>query len=58
MRTVETLMQGHAVRDPADGTESKQPQANQPADVIADHRHSQFMKFGCRARARARARGR
>jgi hypothetical protein len=40
MRSIETLMQGYTVRDPADGTESKQTQANQPADVIADHGYS------------------
>jgi hypothetical protein len=31
---------------PAHGTECKQPQTNQPAHVITDHRGSQIMEFG------------
>jgi hypothetical protein len=36
------------MRNPAHRAESKQPQADKPADVIADHRDSKFMEIGSR----------
>lgn len=48
MRSLETFLNGNPMRDPAHGAERKQPQAHQPADVIADYGYSEFMKVGSR----------
>ena len=41
-------MHGHTVRDPAHSPESKQSQADEPANVIADYWDSQLMNIGSR----------